>query len=81
MGLDTGSVKTFAVNEQDTGVARFRVYGPELVSKNADKYLEFSLTAATQTFSIDTISAWMTSSGGSTVQADIQYSFNSDFSN
>ncbi|MBB1505777.1 rhamnogalacturonan acetylesterase [Pseudoalteromonas sp. SG41-1] len=81
VNLDTGSVKTFAVNEQDTGVARFRVYGPDLVSKNAGKYLEFSLTAATQTFSIDTISAWMTTSGGSTVQADIQYSFNSDFSN
>ena len=79
--LEAGSVKTLAVEGQDTGVARYRVEGPEMVARSDDRYLQFAVTAESQTFFVDTISAYLTSSGGSTVQADIEYSLSSDFSN
>lgn len=79
--LEAGNTKTLAVEGQDTGVARYRVEGPEMVARSDDRYLEFSVTAASQTFYVDTISGYLTSSGGSTVQADIEYSLSSDFSN
>ena len=81
VGLNAGSTKTLAVDGQDTSVARYGVFGESLVSRNEQSYVEFSVTAASQPFYIDTISAWLTTSGGSTVQADIEYSLSSDFSN
>ncbi|MBB3063466.1 RICIN domain-containing protein [Microbulbifer rhizosphaerae] len=79
--LVAGNTKTLAVDGQDTSVARYRVEGPEMVARSDDRYLQFSVTAESQTFYVDTISAYLTSSGGSTVQADIEYSLSSDFSN
>jgi len=80
-GLEAGSTKTLAVDGQDTSVARYKVFGADLVSRSENLYLQFAVTSASQTFYVDNISAWMTTSGGSTVQADIEYSLASDFSN
>ncbi len=78
--LEAGNTKTLAVEGQDTSVARYRVEGPEMVARSDDRYLQLSVTTASQTFYVDTISGYLTSSGGSTVQADIEYSLSSDFS-
>lgn len=79
--LEAGNTKTLAVEGQDTSVARYRVEGPEMVARSDDRYLQLAVTAESQTFYVDTISAYLTSSGGSTVQADIEYSLSGDFSN
>jgi hypothetical protein len=66
-----------AVEGQDTTVARYVADSP---SRNNSQYLQFAVSPASGTFSIDTISAYLTSSGGSTVVADIEYSLQADFS-
>lgn len=80
VNLASSTNKTLAVDGQDTSVARFTVEGPDMVARSNERYLQFAVTAAAQTFYIDTISVYLTSSGGSTVQADIEYSTASDFS-
>ncbi len=78
--LEAGNTKTLAVEGQDTSVARYRVEGETMVARSDDRYLQLTVTTASQTFYVDTISGYLTSSGGSTVQADIEYSLSSDFS-
>jgi lysophospholipase L1-like esterase len=75
--LTQQSSKVIAVEGQDTTVARYVADSP---SRNNSQYLQFAVSPASGTFSIDTISAYLTSSGGSTVVADIEYSLQADFS-
>lgn len=63
--------KVLAVNGQDTTVARYTA--DTWTSYDSSKYLEFSATPSGK-FSIDSISAYLTSSGGSTIQASMAYS-------
>jgi len=79
--LEAGNTKTMAVDGQDTGVARFQVFGEAMVARSDDRYLQFAVTAASQKFYVDTISVYLASSGGSTVEADIEYSLSADFLN
>jgi len=79
--LEAGSSKTLAVNGQDTSVARYKVFGEALVSRNEEAYIQLAATAASQPFKVANITAWLTTSGGSTVVADVEYSLSSDFSN
>lgn len=77
-GLAATTSKVLAVDGQDTTVARYVANSP--VRDNA-QYLQFSVSPpASGTFSVDEISAYLTSSGGSTTVADIEYSLNADFS-
>lgn len=68
--LTATTSKVLAVNGQDTTVAR---YAADWAARDNTKYLEFVLTPNGK-FSIDNISAYLTTSGGSTVQADMEYS-------
>lgn len=79
--LEAGTNKTLAVDGQDTDVARYKVFGETMVARGDDRYLQFAVTAESQTFYVDTISVYLASSGGSTVEADIEYSLSADFSN
>lgn len=63
--------KVLAVNGQDTTVVRYTA--DTWTSYDSSKYLQFS-TSPTGKFSIDSISAYLTSSGGSTIQANMAYS-------
>lgn len=76
-GLVPSTAKVIAVDGQDTTVARYVANSP---TRDNDQYLQFAVHAGTATLSVDTISAYLTSSGGSTVVADIAYSLNPDFS-
>jgi lysophospholipase L1-like esterase len=76
-GLVQQSSKVIAVEGQDTTVARYVADSP---ARNNSQYLQFAVAPANGTFSIDSISAYLTSSGGSTVVADIEYSLQADFS-
>ena len=76
-GLVAQTSKVIAVDGQDTTVARYVADSPV---RNSNQYLQFAVSPAAGTFSVDTISAYLTSSGGSTVAADIEYSLNPDFS-
>jgi len=69
--LEATAAKTLAVDGQDTSVARYKVNTWNV--RDNSKYLEFSVTPA-GTFAVDSISAYLTSSGGSTVVADMEYS-------
>ena len=71
--LDVTSAKTLAVDGQDTTVARYAVNTWN--ARDNSKYLEFSVTPA-GAFAVDSISAYLTSSGGSTIVADMEYSVN-----
>jgi lysophospholipase L1-like esterase len=76
-GLVPSTAKVIAVDGQDTTVARYVANSPV---RDNNQYLQFAVHAGTATLSVDTISAYLTSSGGSTVVADIEYSLNPDFS-
>ena len=76
-GLVASTSKVIAVDGQDTTVARYVANAP---TRDNSQYLQFAVHAGTATLSVDTISAYLTSSGGSTVVADIEYSANPDFS-
>jgi hypothetical protein len=76
-GLAAQTSKVIAVDGQDTTVARYVADSPV---RNNNQYLQFAVSPGTGTFTVDTISAYLTSSGGSTVVADIEYSLNPDFS-
>lgn len=76
-GLAAQSPKVIAVDGQDTTVARYVADSP---ARNNSQYLQFAVAPATGTFSVNTISAYLTTSGGSTVVADIEYSLSPDFS-
>jgi lysophospholipase L1-like esterase len=69
--ISIGSSKTIAVDGQDTTVARYSVN--EWAAHDDTKYIQFAVTP-TGKFSVDSISAYLTSSGGSTVVADMAYS-------
>jgi lysophospholipase L1-like esterase len=75
--LVPSTAKVIAVDGQDTTVARYVANSP---TRDNDQYLQFAVRSGTGTLSVDTISAYLTSSGGSTVVADIEYSLNPDFS-
>ena len=79
VGLITSTNKVFAVDGQDTTVVRYVANNHP--ARPESEYLQFVVSAASSAFSVDAISAYLTSSGGSTVQADMLYSLNSDFSN
>lgn len=81
VNLKSGSKKILAVDGQDTTVARFAVVGPDMVTRSDDRYLQFTITSANKTFNVSEISAYLASSGGSTVQADVEYSLDKNFSN
>lgn len=70
-GIDIGPAKVIAVDGQDTTVARYTV--STWTTRDSGKYIEFAVTP-TGKFSVDSISAYLTSSGGSTVQADMEWS-------
>lgn len=76
-GLVAQSSKVIAVDGQDTTVARYVADSPV---RNNNQFLQFAVSPGNGTFAVDTISAYLTSSGGSTVVADIEYSLNPDFS-
>jgi lysophospholipase L1-like esterase len=76
-GLVASTAKVIAVDGQDTTVARYVANSP---TRDNSQYLQFAVRSGTSTLSVDTISAYLTSSGGSTVVADIEYSLNPDFS-
>lgn len=76
-GLAATTSKVFAVDGQDTTVARY-VVGSAV--RNNSQYLQFAVQPANGVFTVDTISAYLTSSGGSTVVADIEYSLDANFS-
>jgi len=76
-GLVASTTKVIAVDGQDTTVARYVADSP---LRNNNQYLQFVVSPVNGKFSVDTISAYLTSSGGSTVVADIEYSLNADFS-
>jgi lysophospholipase L1-like esterase len=76
-GLPAQSSKVIAVDGQDTTVARYVANSPV---RSNDQYLQFAVSPVNGTFTVDTISAYLTSSGGSTVVADVEYSLNPDFS-
>jgi lysophospholipase L1-like esterase len=76
-GLVASTTKVIAVDGQDTTVARYVADSPV---RNNNQYLQFVVSPVNGKFAIDTISAYLTSSGGSTVVADIEYSMNADFS-
>lgn len=69
--LTTTTSKVLAVNGQDTTVVRYTA--DTWTSHDSTKYLEFAATP-TGTMSVNTISMYYASSGGSTIQADIEYS-------
>jgi lysophospholipase L1-like esterase len=69
--------KVLAVDLQDTTVARYVADSP---ARNNSQYLQFAVAPVAGTFSVNSISAYLTSSGGSTVVADMEYSLNADFS-
>lgn len=69
--MTIGSSKTLSVDGQDTTVARYEVN--TWAAHDDGKYLQFAVTP-TGAFSVDNISAYLTSSGGSTVTADMAYS-------
>jgi len=70
-GLNLTTSKVLQVEGQDTSPARFTV--DTWTARSSAKYLEFAAKPS-GTFSVTGISAYLTSSGGSTVQADIEYS-------
>ena len=76
-GLTATSSKVFAVDGQDTTVARYVANSP---ARDNSQYLQFAVSPASAAFSVDTLSAYLASSGGSTVVADMEYSLNADFS-
>ncbi|MDP5238707.1 GDSL-type esterase/lipase family protein [Uliginosibacterium sp. 31-16] len=76
-GLTATTAKVLAVDGQDTTVARYTAVSAARV---ATEYLQFAVAPSSGTFNVDTISAYLTTSGGSTVQADMEYSTNADFS-
>lgn len=71
--LEAVAAKTLAVDGQDTTVARYAVNTWN--TRDNSKYLEFSVTPA-GAFAVDSISAYLATSGGSTVVADMEYSVN-----
>ncbi|WP_111642859.1 rhamnogalacturonan acetylesterase [Marinimicrobium alkaliphilum] len=79
------SNRVFSIQEEgsdlttDKTIARY--VANNHTGRPADEYLLFEASAANGSFAIDTISAYLTSSGGSTVRADMEYSLTSDFSN
>ncbi len=76
-GLVATLSKVLAVDGQDTTVARYVADSP---ARNNSQYLQFAVKPVSGSFSVDAISAYLTSSGGSTVVADMEYSLNADFS-
>lgn len=70
-GLTAGATATVAINGQDTGVARY--YVTSWTAHDATHYLEFVVTP-TGKFSVESISAWLMTSGTSNVKADMEYS-------
>jgi lysophospholipase L1-like esterase len=76
-GLLAQTSKVIAVEGQDTTVARYVADSPV---RNNNQYLQFAVSPVNGSFLVDTISAYLTSSGGSTVVADVEYSLNPDFS-
>lgn len=69
--------KVLAVDGQDTTVAR---YVANATAHDDNQYLQFAVAPASGTYSVSAISAYLTTSGGSTVVADIAWSLNADFS-
>jgi lysophospholipase L1-like esterase len=69
--------KVLAVDGQDTTVARYVANAP---ARDNSQYLQFAVAPAGASFAVNAISAYLTSSGGSTVVADMEYSLNADFS-
>ncbi|MDO6387246.1 rhamnogalacturonan acetylesterase [Uliginosibacterium sp. 31-12] len=69
--LTATTSKVIAVDGQDTTVARYSVN--TWASRDEGKYLEFAVTPS-GAFSVSAISAYLTTSGGSTVVADMDYS-------
>ena len=75
--LVASTSKVIAVDGQDTTVARYVANAP---ARDNTQYLQFAVAPVAGTFSVDAISAYLTSSGGSTVVADMEYSLNANFS-
>jgi lysophospholipase L1-like esterase len=69
--LTATTSKVLAVNGQDTTVARYTA--DTWTSHDSTRYLQFA-TTPTGAMSVSTISMYYASSGGSTIQADIEYS-------
>ena len=76
-GLVATTSKVLAVDGQDTTVAR---YVADSVARNNAQYLQFSVSPSSGTYSVNAMSFYLTTSGGSSVVADIDYSLNADFS-
>ncbi|WP_345531780.1 GDSL-type esterase/lipase family protein [Viridibacterium curvum] len=77
--LTAGSVKALAVDGVTVNVNRYN--STTSTAHDATKYVQFTVTApASGSFSINTISAWLATSGGANTRADIEYSLNADFS-
>jgi hypothetical protein len=69
--LTATTSKVLAVNGQDTTVAR---YAADWAARDNTKYLEFVLTPNGK-FSIDNISAYLTTSGGSIGDLNLGYEY------
>lgn len=77
VGLKPVEPVVMAVDGQDATITRYAVTSAE---HNAGQYLQYAVTPALGTLRVSSISAYLGSSGGNTVQADVEYSLNADFS-
>lgn len=75
--LPSTTSKVLPVDGQDTTVAR---YVANTLARDNTKYLQFAVAPVAGTFSVNSISAYLTSSGSSSVVADVEYSLNANFS-
>ncbi|MBX2812942.1 MAG: hypothetical protein KTR25_14095 [Myxococcales bacterium] len=71
--------KLIVENDQERTVMRVSVGGEGAEIQSDDRYIEFVMSAGNN-MRIDSLSTWLTSSGGSFVQAEIEYSLSPDFS-
>jgi lysophospholipase L1-like esterase len=77
VGLKATEPVVMAVDGQDATITRYSVTSAE---RNARQYLQYAVTASVGSLRVSEISAYLGSSGGNSVQADVEYSLNADFS-
>lgn len=77
VGLKASDPVVMAVDGQDATITRYAVSSAE---RNAREYLQYAVTPAAGSLRVSGISAYLGSSGGNSVQADVEYSLNADFS-
>lgn len=84
VNLVKGTNKVLSIQEEGSDLTTDKTFARYVVNNHTARpgdYLQFEVNAATGSFAVNTISVYVTGSGGSTIRADMEYSLTSDFSN